>query len=285
MADTTTIVDEADIPDVSLLDTPDVKAEQSDDKPGDTADNKPNEGADAKEESDDAKADESGDAEKTDEAKAAEGDESQEKDGNEQQPAPTRQEAAQNAFRQRQRNREQIAQQLDTMYGPKTEEELIDQGVDPNQAPIESMRQELAYKEERTRISELNAGMRADAVEVTRDFPIFDEKSKEYDAEFAAQVAASYQQAARLQEMQIGTNPDGSPITIISNADLSLYDHYQQMNNIYQRGTSRGARQMQSDNSAMMARTENPGGSSSANGPAAGSLEEMESRLGDVVIT
>lgn len=202
-----------------------------------------------------------------------------------QETAEDKRQAAQLAWQQRQRNRDQIAQQLDQHYGPKTQDELVAEGIDQTQAGLEALRQEMAYKEERSRISELNAGMRTEAVEVTKAFPVFDKDAKDYDEAFAKDVEQAYKIASRLQTVQVTDPATGQPTEIITNADVPLYDFYQRMATIYNRGTSRGETQRQSDVQDMLARTENPGGSSSVNGPPAGSLEEMEARLGDVVIT
>lgn len=197
----------------------------------------------------------------------------------EQQPASKeeRDAIAQQAWRERQRTRQQIAQQIDTEYGPQSAEDLIAEGVDPAQAAIEALRQEFTFNNERTRVAELNAGMRAEAVEIMHDFPVFDPQSPQFDEEFTREVEASYKQASRLQ-----TNENGS---LILNADVPLYDHYQRMWNIYNRGTSRGAQTGQEQMLTQMAATENPGGSSSVNGPTPGSLEDLEQRLADVPIT
>ncbi len=116
--------------------------------------------------------------------------------------------------------------------------------------------------------------MQADAVNVTNDFPVFNPNSKEYDPEFTQMVEQQYRQAARLQ---VDDN------NIIVNAEVPLYDFYQQMSNIYGRGASRGQQQGQQEYQQMLSRTENPGGSSST--VSGNSLSELEERLGNVVIT
>lgn len=271
---------EDDIADVSLLDTPEIPKEP--DTPGETADDKPNEGADTK---DKPVEDEKPDAKAT-EAKSDPSKEGEQTDGEEAPDAKPeedaaakaaeRERAARQAWQERQRTRQNIAQQLDQSYGPKTQEQLENEGMDPADAKFEALRQEMAYKEERTRIAELNAGMQAEAVNVINDFGVFNPKSPDYDEDFTKEVEAAYKTAARLEVDENG---------IIINAELPLYDYYQRMANIYNRGTSKGTQVGQQQMQQMLARTENPGGSSSTNKPQAGSLEEMEERLGNVVIT
>jgi hypothetical protein len=181
---------------------------------------------------------------------------------------------AQRRIQERQRTRQNVAQQIDQAYGPKTEEDLVQEGYDPAQAQIEALRQEMQYERQKTQIAELNAGLQAEAVNVTHDFPLFDQNSKEFDAEFAKEVEESYRIASRLQVDENG---------IVVNAEVPLYDYYQRMATIYNRGTSRGQQQGQQEYQQMLARTENPGGSSSTS--SGDSLDELEARLADVVIS
>lgn len=268
-----------DIPNVSLVDTPlDQPLEtQSTDTEGQQAEETDTD-AQKTEGQEDAKttAAKSGDDTKTEEGEGEDSKQTEEQQ-EDQSSAEDRKQAAARAWQERQRTRQQIAQQIDNEYAPKTADELIAEGTDPNLAAIEALRQEVAFKEERTRVAELTSGMRTEAVEVMNDFPVFDPRSPEYDEEFTKDVETSYKQAARLQ-----TSEDGS---LILNADVQLYDYYQRMARIYNRGTSRGNEQGQQQLAEQMARTENPGGSSSTAGPAPGSLEEMEQRLADVPIT
>jgi hypothetical protein len=201
-----------------------------------------------------------------------------------QQTPDERRQAAAAAWNERQRTRQQVAQQLDNSYGPQTEEQLIEQGLKPEQAAVEALRQDYAYNQERTRIAELNAGLSIEAVEIKNDFPVFDDQSPDYDPDFTNMVQETYKQAARLQTVTV-TDQNGQQREIVSNADVPLYDYYKKMADIYNRGSTKGAQQQQTDVQDMLSRTENPGGSSSTQGPAAGSLEEMEERLGGVVIT
>lgn len=286
---------DASIQDVSLLDnTNTADATQQSDNSGDTAADKGADDAADSQNKDDsqAKAGE-GDA-KTTEAKDNNGEDSQASDDktqdgqqDEQQQQPMSKEdrdsAARSSWIERTRNRNEAAQQLDQFYGPKTQEQLVQEGMNPAEANTEALRQEIAYNQERARVSELNSGMRAEAVEVFSDFPIFRElnadgsKNPEYDPEFAKQVEESYKRDARIQvDEQTG---------LVINADVSLYDYYKQMHNIYNRGASKGVKQRQDATAAMQSSIENPGGSSSTSQLEPGSLEEMEQRLGDVVIT
>lgn len=289
---------EDSIADVSLLDTPlsaSATGEQSDDNSGDTAaqngaddaaaaQNNQNDATKQDAENGDAKSTEAQET-KTDDAQASADQKSENQNGEQQQQPLSREQrdqAARQAWLERQRSRTEVAQQVDQFYGPQTQEQLVQQGMDPADANVEALRQQMAFSQERTRVAELNATMRAEAVEVYSDFPVFRElnadgsKNPDYDPEFAKQVEDGYKQAARVQVDENG---------LVLSADVPLYDYYQRMYNIYNRGSSRGAQQKQDATAAMQSRVENPGGSSSTNRPAPGSLEEFEEKYGDVVIT
>lgn len=256
-----------DTPDVSLIDT-DFNAPLNETPSETPVDNAENEGTDTQEEP----------TEKTTEEETSEGEQEPETKPVEEDDAAAqkaRNEAyARQRIQERQRTKQAIAQQLDQTYGPKTEDDLIEEGLDPAQAQIEALRQEMQYERQKTHIAELNAGLQAEAVNVTNDFPVFNPNSKDYDPEFAGIVEQQYKQAARLQLDDNG---------IVVNADVPLYDYYQQMATIYNRGTERGAQQGQQEYQQMMSRTENPGGSSSTS--KGDSLADLEERLGDMVIT
>ncbi len=255
---------EVDIPDVSLVDN-DIAA-PSNDTPSETSET-PQQGEDTQ------------DKPTTDDDQTPEG----EQTPTEEQTAPDDQAAqkarneqyARQRIMERQRVQQTVQEQLDQSYGPKTAEELAEEGLSDSDARFEALRQEIAYKEERTRIAELNAGMQSEAVNIKADFPLFDPNSAQYDPEFEQMVAARYQRDAQLQLDDNG---------IVINARVPLYDYYKEMVDIYGRGASKGQTQAQADAQAMMARTENPGGSSSTS-KGGDSLADLEERLGDVAIT
>lgn len=183
-------------------------------------------------------------------------------------------EMAARRVQERHRVKQDVANQLDETYGPKTEEELRADGMNVRDAQLEALRQEIAYKEQRTQIAEMNASMQSDAVNVMNDFPVFNPNSQDFNPEFTQMVEQQYRLASRLQ-----TDDNG----IILNAEVPLYDYYQQMAMLYQKAADRGASQGQADAMNMMSRTEDPGGAGSNH--SGDSLDELEERLGNTVIT
>jgi hypothetical protein len=184
--------------------------------------------------------------------------------------------AAARRVQERARTRNQVAQQLDQTYGPKTEDQLVEEGLSRQDAQIQALREEMQYQQQRTHIAEMNAGLQTEAVNVYNDFPVFNPESKDYDADFAQMVERQYATSARLQ-----TDENG----IVLNAEVPLYDFYQSMATIYNRGQSKGNQTAQADALEMLARTENVGGSSSTSGNSSDELSDLEERLADTVIT
>lgn len=289
MADDTTVSDDANIPDVSLTNT-DI-APKADDATGDAADKgkdnaaapsdapKPDE---AKPDAKDTEAkDPSGKDEPAEGDKPAEGDQKPvDQAPDDKKPDPNK--AAQE-YQSRQRTRQQIAQQLDQHYGPKTAEQLVEEGLTPEQAAIQALNQKVEFGEQRAQVIELNSNLRNDALEIQNKFPIFrpfnedGTKNPDYDPEFTQMVDEQYLVAARVQ-----TDPETG---IVLNAEVPVYDFYQKMAGIYSRGASKGTQQGQREMQEMISRTEDAVGGSPSTTNGGDDLAAMEERLGDVVIT
>lgn len=161
---------------------------------------------------------------------------------------------AHQAWIERQRTKNETTRLVNENYQAPTEQQLVDQGMSEQEARLEAKIQEVNFATERSRVAELNASLRDEAVQVQQQFDVFNPSSPNYDEEFATQVGESYKQYAR-----VNTDENG----IVMNADVPLYDYYQQQYNLYNRGLSRGQQNAQANSEHMLARTENPGGSSS----------------------
>lgn len=189
--------------------------------------------------------------------------------------------AAYRAYQERQRTREAVEQQLDQVYGPKTEQQLYEENIDNGlseeqaqaKAELQALREEFQYATQRTQLAELNATLNTDALNVANEYSVFNEKSPDYDKDFTEMVGQAYQQAARVQADQNG---------IILNADIPLYDFYKRMADIYNRGSSKGAAQAQTEAVETLSRVEAVSGGSSSTNRHAETLEEMGERLADM---
>jgi hypothetical protein len=270
MADDTTtpvVSDDSDIEDVSLVNPPIAPA----DAPSEPADEGKDEAADTQDKSDNSASEGEGTTPKEQEP-------AQEPETQPDEAAPSKEEQrvrAAQEYQNRQRTRQQIQQQIDQTYGFKTEEELIQEGLNQNDARFEALRQELAYKEQRAQITEMNANLQIEAVNVFNDYPVYNPKSKDYDPEFTQRVENAYKRAARLQTDEQG---------IVLNAEEPLYDFYKEMADAYTSGATKGSEQQQRANLDMLSNTESVG-SSSTTSKGGNTLADLEERLGDVVIT
>ncbi len=253
-------VSDADIEDVSLLEPTDLP-----DTPSTTEDTTQTKGSDTQDKPEEVEAKDT---------EATPNEETQEEvEQPKDQPKEDPKVIAQRAYQDRQRTRQQVAQQVDQVYGPKTIDDLVDEGHSESDAKIEALRQEIAFRDQRANIAELNSGLQSDAVNVMEDFDVYNEKSPNYDPEFTQQVQQAYTTASRLESDENG---------IVLNAEVGLYDFYKQMADIYGRGATKGANEGQAAAMQMLSRSETPGG---APGKTGDSLAELEERLGDVVIT
>ena len=238
-------------------DDPSVASDEPDKGEEQTAETKDEDEADGDAKDTEATSDESSDESQSDEQTEDKG-----------KPDP---EKARNAYQERQQRRQQVESMLNETYAPQSAEQLVEQGMDENRAEIEALRQEMQFNQQRAQIAELNSTMQQDAVNVQNDFDVFNPKSPDYDEDFASQVSEAYQQAARLQKDDNG---------VILNADLPIYDYYQRMAEIYNRGVTKGTSRGQAEYQQMQSKAENPGGSSSTN--RGDSLTDLEERIGDV---
>lgn len=267
------IADDDNIPDVSLTEALPDKTEPTAESQPSKPDEKPTQATDAQD-----KPTEKADEKEPDAADTQAADD-QEKKADEAEPADDkaeRQRRAQQEYQNRQRVRQQVAQQLDQFYGPKTAEQLVEEGLSQQDAQIQALREEMAYKEQRAQIAELNASMQAEAVNVFHDYPVFDPNSKDFDQEFTQQVEQAYKTAARFQVDDHGN---------IVNAEVPIYQFYQQMADIYSRGATKGNQQGQEAVLQTIARTDDVGGSTPTRGSGEKTLQELEDELGDVVLT
>lgn len=160
--------------------------------------------------------DQSEESETDEEADSSEDDsQSEESDESEEDPA----ERNRKGYAERQAVRRQVTQLVDNSAEPFTAADLIEQGVDPALAEIEALKADIQRKEVIQNITELNTGLVGDATQVVRDFPVFDEKSKEYDPSFAKEVEDLYKEAS-----QLVTDPNSG---LVLQANVPLYKFYQ----------------------------------------------------------
>ena len=74
------------------------------------------------------------------------------------------------------------------VYQPATEQELQDQGLSPEMAAIEAMKQEREIERYNTQVAEAQLTLATEAQTALKDFPMFDKDSPDYKPALAAKI-------------------------------------------------------------------------------------------------
>lgn len=119
-----------------------------------------------------------------------------------------------------------------------TPEQLEAAGLDPQDAAIQALLYNQELDQQQSQVNEISANiadlqynMSLDRVELLKDYPVFDETSPEYNADFTKKAADMYVSAANLQ-----FNEEGAPIS----ADKKLYEFMTDLYGIYEEGLKAG---------------------------------------------
>lgn len=187
-------------------------------------------GAEPKEEPDEELEDESDDEPEV---------EAEEPEAKEEPPkgAEARKEQLQTEIRDLVSKRNELRQEVERVnaqvYALQTPEELVEQGYDPAMARVEALEQRTQMAEYNAHVADLNANLNQQALEVLRDYPIFNPEAPEYDKALADRAETVYRQAAQLQ-----VDPR-TGLTVQANA--LPYDIYKAFAETAQVGTQKGA--------------------------------------------
>lgn len=119
------------------------------------------------------------------------------------------------------------------VYAPQTPEELVDQGYDPAMARVEALEQKAQMAEYNAHVTDLNANMNIEALQVMSDFPVFNPDAPEYDKSLANRARAVYEKAAAVQ-----TDPNTG---LIVQANVLPYEIYKAFAETAQSGAQRAA--------------------------------------------
>lgn len=85
------------------------------------------------------------------------------------------------------------------VYTPQSAQELIDQGVDPALARVEALEQRTQMAEFNAHVTDLNANLNIESLQVMNDFPVFNPDAPEYDEALSQRAREVYEQAAQIQ--------------------------------------------------------------------------------------
>lgn len=117
--------------------------------------------------------------------------------------AEARKESLNNEIRElvskRNEARKEYEAEIAKNYRTETVEELEDQGLSPEDAEKEVLRQENEMLKFNQHVSDLNGTLNIEALQVMQDFPVFDPESPLYDKDLSGRVRELYQQAAQPQ--------------------------------------------------------------------------------------
>lgn len=123
-----------------------------------------------------------------------------------------------------------------------TPEQLEAAGLDPQDAAIQALLYNQELDQQQAKVNEISAdiadlqyNMSLDRVELLKDYPVFDETSPEYNADFTKKAADMYVSAANLQ-----FNEEGAPIS----ADKKLYEFMTDLHGIYEEGLKAGGKKI-----------------------------------------
>lgn len=168
--------------------------------------------------------------EETDGEKAEETEEAPKKD------AESRKQALNTEIRElvtkRNELRQQVEQANSQAYRTQPVAELVDQGMEETAAELEALQQQVQMQEYNNYVSDLNATLNTEALQVMSDFPVFDPESSEYNETLANEARQVYLEAAKPQ-----TDPKTG---LLVQANASPYKIYQSFARVHQSGSQSG---------------------------------------------
>jgi hypothetical protein len=149
---------------------------------------------------------------------------------------------------QRKALREEVERLNAQTYAPQTAEELIDEGMTPDNARVTALEQKLELSEYNNKVVEAQLALGEQSQKVITDFPMFNPDSDEFDAEIAAQAAEA------LDKVLI-RDPNTNAII---GSHLSPYQIYKPIADAYRKSAIEGQIKGQKANRKMLASVDAP---------------------------
>jgi len=125
-----------------------------------------------------------------------------------------------NLVAKRNQLREEITNVNASVYQPATPEELVDQGYDPAMARVEALEQRDQMREFNAHVTDLNANLNVESLQVMADYPEFDPDAPQYDKPLAERARRVFEKAAAIE-----TDPRTG---LIINAQAMPYEIYKE---------------------------------------------------------
>lgn len=149
--------------------------------------------------------------------------------------------------------RAEIASLNAQVYRAKTSEELQEEGLDPAMAEIEAMKQTQKMSDYNNYVTDLNANLNVESLQVLHDFPVYDPESSDYNAELATRAEAVYRKVANIQ-----IDPKTK---LVVQASVLPYDIYKAFAETHKSGATNGQVKGQKATEKMLAAAETPSSS------------------------
>jgi len=146
--------------------------------------------------------------------------------------------------------RDEIAAENAKVYAPQTAEQLVEEGQTPEMARVMALEQRTEMAEYNAKVTDLNANLSQQSLQVMHDFPQFDSSSPQYDESLSKRVATIYQRVAGIQ-----TDPN-TGLTIAAN--VLPYDIYKEFAEVQASGAQNGQVQGQKSAEKMLAAADSP---------------------------
>jgi len=136
------------------------------------------------------------------------------------------------------------------VYQPQTPEELIEEGYDPAIARVEALEQKAQMAEYNNHVTDLNANINIESLQVMSDFPVFNPDAPEYDKALADRAARVYEKSANIQ-----VDPNTG---LIVNANVLPYEIYKAFAETQSASVQKGSVKGQKAAEKMLANSETP---------------------------
>lgn len=128
--------------------------------------------------------------------------------------------------------RGEVAAKNAAVFKPQTAEELEAAGVDPTLAAVKALEQKTQMAEYNAHVSDLNASLSTEALQVMHDFPVFDPESGDYNKSLADRVGGIFEQAAQVRR--------NAQTNLIEGANILPYKLYQAFAETFAEGAKTG---------------------------------------------
>lgn len=133
---------------------------------------------------------------------------------------------------QRNNLRTEVESKNAEQYRPQTAAELVELGSDPVLAEIQALRQENQMSAFNQHVTETNANLNTESLQLMADYPVFDARSDQYNESLAKQVNTLYQKVAGIQTDQ--------KTGLITDVQTLPYDFYKSFAEIHAAGAQNG---------------------------------------------